>query len=177
MLVFWNPEIGNLFVNEITDFSIDVVIPEVGYFNSNKCAYIFERKPARQWKRGLNVGDNFNVYSPIFDYISVSIIPVYNCRDSYYYLLKDALKKNFVPLDKAVALCLESEVASVAVDPLFALSPSFHKKEAVAYLYLKRNMIGYVDPNNTTVSVHSIYLPETMDLLRGTSWKLNSLTF
>lgn len=166
-LIFENSK-GKVITSEYTKTNISVRLPETGYFNPTNisCAYLFTRKPARQFKRGIS-SDNIRMYSPLRNKVAIQKIPT-SIGGEY---LKDALLKNFMSLDNALR-CLNNRV-SVALNSMFAISLSWLDDRPFLWFY--DNIVGLINVEKQIIQVNKLYLQEVKDLIEGTVWKLELL--
>lgn len=178
-LRFYNKEAGNVFVNSFNGKQkVSVRLPEVGYFNVPHLgvAYIFNRRPTRQFRRGL-CSENFTIHTPLDMVLATIKLNIRNRLGGDFLIY--ALEKHFLPLNKVLSMFEEDSFStkSAAISNTFALSKSHLENEERPLLWFLKNIIGFVDNKKKEMEVLPFYKQEVIDLMANedTTWHLKLL--
>lgn len=130
-LTFVNKKSGTVKLSYTTECEITFPFPKVGYFNHDSYAVLFQRLPARRYKRGI-CSENSVMEIPYKAFYPINV--AINEET-----LTEAFNVSYAPLYNAVDALDKGEIASVALSNTLAigLSPSTKVKEYVIWFLAK----------------------------------------
>lgn len=141
-----------------TNQQIVCKFPERRLFNHQGVALEFQRRPNRQFRRGI-CKDNVAIYSPVRRLFSSDVHPWTSKT------LESALNPTYPKnCEEAINILNNKQVLSVAVNDKFLLSQSLDRSPKRYHLFYQCSLIGYYQDGVFKIE-HKLFAQEVLDNL------------
>lgn len=147
---------------EDTHFQVFIPNPEKGLYNSPNGLLFFQRKPLRQWKRGLNK-ENASIHNIEKALRNENMIGIggSNYFDSYWPYVTSTQDNASTTLDVALTMCTEESYNSYAINRTYGIVAHPQKPEGFILLHHTFH-VGEVVGNEILVA-NKIFKQEILD--------------